>query len=179
MKNVPNIITSSRILLSIILLLLRPFSTLFLIIYTICGLSDIFDGYIARKADSPSRLGAVLDSIADIMFLCAVGVVLIPVISIPTGILIWIALIAVIRIAALLVAYHKYHAFATLHTYANKATGLLLFCSIYLYNFVDINILGCIVCIAASIAAIEELIIHIKSKELSRNTIGIFSKHNL
>lgn len=178
MKNIPNTISVLRILLSAILLFLKPFSPLFWVIYSTCGLSDIIDGYIARKTNSTSELGTLLDSIGDIIFMSASIVVLLPVIWIPTGILIWIVLIVFVRIVSLLAAYYKYHTFAILHTYSNKATGFLLFCFTFLYNAININILGCIICITASISAIEELMIHITSRKLSRNTIGIFSKWN-
>lgn len=180
MKSIPNIISVLRILLSPILLFLNLFSPLFWIVYSACGFSDIIDGYIARKTNSTSRFGTILDSIADIVFLGAVIIVLLPTISIPMGILIWIILIAFIRIVSLLVAYCKYHTFAIIHTYANKTTGFLLFCFPYLYTSIHINVLGCLICTIASLSAIEELIIHITSKELSRNIIGILAKeHNL
>ena len=176
MKNVPNILSVLRILLSAILFFLKPFSLLFWIVYFTCGFSDIIDGYIARKTNSTSRLGTILDSIADIVFFSAAMVVFLPAISIPREILVWIALIAFIKIVSLVVAYYKYRTFAILHTYTNKATGFLLFCFPFLYNSIDINILGCVICFIAGIAAIEELIIHITSRKLSRNIKGLFSK---
>lgn len=75
-----------------------------------------------------------------------------------------------------MIVYLKYHTFAILHTYANKITGLFLFFFPYLYKFININIIGYVICVTASIAAIEELIIHMTSRELSRDIIGIFSK---
>lgn len=48
-KNVPNILSGLRILLAIILMVIKPFSVMFWIIYAICGVSDMIDGYIARK----------------------------------------------------------------------------------------------------------------------------------
>lgn len=176
MKSIPNIISVLRILLSPILFFLKPFSLLFWIIYSICGFSDIIDGYIARKTNSTSRLGTILDSIADIVFMGAVIVSILPTILFPMGILIWIILIAFVRIVSLLVAYCKYHSFVILHTYANKAAGFLLFCFPYLYNFIDIITLGCLICTIATLSAIEELIIYLTSKELSRNITGIFTK---
>jgi CDP-diacylglycerol--glycerol-3-phosphate 3-phosphatidyltransferase len=178
MKKLPNIISVTRILLSPILFFLEPFSSSFWIVYSICGFSDMIDGYIARKTNSTSRFGTILDSIADFVFLGAVFVVLLPTISIPKNILIWIILIAFVRIVSLLVAYCKFHAFASLHTYSNKATGLILFCFPYLNNFFHINIIVCLslICTIASLSAIEELIILITSNKLSRNIIGIFAK---
>ena len=68
MKNIANILTVSRIVLAIILLLFfKKISVLFLIIYTVAEFTDIIDGTIARKTDSCSHSGAVLDSIADLL----------------------------------------------------------------------------------------------------------------
>lgn len=176
MKGTANVISILRVLISVILLFLKPFSPLFWIVYSICGVSDIIDGYIARKTNSTSKLGTILDSIGDIVFMGSVVIVLLPIIRIPIKILIWIIWICFIRIISLLIVYLKYHTFAILHTYANKITGLLLFVFPYLYKFININIIGYVICAAASIATIEELIIHVTSKELSRDIIGIFSK---
>ncbi|GFZ30222.1 CDP-alcohol phosphatidyltransferase [Clostridium zeae] len=177
MKNIPNIISILRIFLSIILFTLKPLTLLFLIVYSICGFSDIIDGYIARRTNSTSTFGSILDSLADIIFMSAAVVVFFPIVVMPIKILIWIILIAFIRIASLLIVYFKYHTFAILHTYANKATGLFLFCCPYLYMFIDITTLGYVACTIASLAAIEELLINITSKELLRNISWIFTKY--
>lgn len=176
MKSTPNIISALRILLSIVLFFLEPLTPSFLLVYSLCGFSDIIDGYIARRTNSASNLGSILDSIADITFMTVVIIDLLPILVLPIGIMIWIVLIAFVRLISLLVVYFKYQAFAILHTYANKATGLLLFCCPYLYMFIKINTIGYIICGIASISAIEELVINITSKELSRDVSGIFAK---
>lgn len=177
MTKIPNILSVIRILLSPILFFVDPFSPSFWVVYSVCGFSDMMDGFIARKTNSTSRLGAILDSIADIVFLGTVFVVLLPIIFIPKDILIWIAVIALIRVVSLLLAYLKYHTFGTLHTYANKVTGFILFCFPYLYNSIHIDVLGSLICLIASLSAIEELVIHLRSKELSRNVKGIWRCH--
>ena len=174
MKNIPNIITILRILLSVILFFLKPFSTLFWIVYSACGASDILDGYIARKTNSESNFGAILDTISDIVFIVAAVFILLPKVLITKGILIWIALIFFIRAISIFTAYIKYHDFVILHTYSNKLTGFLLFSFPYSYNLINKNIAEIIICIIASVSAAEELLIHIKSKELSRDIKGLF-----
>lgn len=177
MKNIPNIISISRIFLSILFFFIKPLTPLFFIIYSICGFSDIIDGYIARKTNSTSNFGAKLDSLTDIIFISAIIIVFLPIILIPTRIIILMILIAIIRIISLLVIYFKYHTFAILHTYTNKIAGLSLFFFPYLYTFWDINILGYILCTIASIAAIEELVINIISKKLHINIQSIIHKY--
>ena len=63
-----NILTLSRILLAalIFILLMSP-DTYFwaLLLFFIAGITDYFDGYLARKYDAVSQLGEILDPIAD------------------------------------------------------------------------------------------------------------------
>lgn len=63
-----NIITLIRIGLAISLLFIKKYSLLFLIVYSICGFTDILDGYIARKTKTESNLGAKLDTVSDLLF---------------------------------------------------------------------------------------------------------------
>lgn len=48
-KHIANIITSCRILCSIIMMFFPVFSIMFYIMYLLCGLTDMIDGTIARK----------------------------------------------------------------------------------------------------------------------------------
>ena len=68
MKNLANILTVSRIILALVLLVFfREISVLFLIIYTVAEFTDMIDGTIARKTNSCSHAGALLDSVADLI----------------------------------------------------------------------------------------------------------------
>ena len=96
--------------------------------------------------------------------------------KIPQWIWIYIEVIAAVRIISVVIAYAKYRKIAMLHTYANKATGLILFAVPVLYSYIDISILGGIVCTAALLSAAEEMLIQIRSKELNRDIKGIFEK---
>ena len=63
-----NILTLSRIFLAtlIFLLLMSPDGYLIaLILFFIAGITDYFDGYLARKYNAVSQLGEILDPIAD------------------------------------------------------------------------------------------------------------------
>ena len=73
---IPNLISLIRILL------ITPFVVFFLdkeylvatIIIVVSGISDCFDGMIARKFNQESELGKILDPLADKLTLLAVGV---------------------------------------------------------------------------------------------------------
>ena len=136
MKNVPNILTGLRVVMAICLIFLTPNTYMFLLIYIFCGISDILDGYIARKYKLQSSMGASFDSIADVVFFGIIVYVYYPIIRIPESILVWIFLILTIRLCSIIIAGIKYHTFVILHTYLNKATGLALFCfPILIYLF--------------------------------------------
>jgi CDP-diacylglycerol--glycerol-3-phosphate 3-phosphatidyltransferase len=63
-----NLLTLSRIFLAAIIFLLLTSSDgylMALILFFIAGITDYFDGYLARKYNAVSQLGEILDPIAD------------------------------------------------------------------------------------------------------------------
>jgi CDP-diacylglycerol--glycerol-3-phosphate 3-phosphatidyltransferase len=176
MKSIPNFISISRIIFSLILIFVRPLSIVFYTIYIICGLSDIMDGFIARKTGTASSLGAKLDSISDLIMTCVLLLVLYPIINPTTKVLLWVILIGIIRIASMTVALKKYKTFAVLHTYGNNLTGIVLFIFPLLLTYIHVTVLINIICVVASISAIEEFIIQLTSRTLKVNRQSIFIK---
>ncbi|MDF2568175.1 MAG: CDP-alcohol phosphatidyltransferase [Oscillospiraceae bacterium] len=177
MKNIPNILSLLRILCAAILLFVEPFGALFFAVYIFCGISDMLDGYIARKTKSTSAAGAVLDSIGDAVLCIVMLCILLPLMKIPITIIVWISGIAMIRVVSLGVGYYKYRKLAFLHTYLNKFTGFILFCVPLLYTFFSIPIWCILPCVIASISAVEELMMSILSRELNRDAKGIINSH--
>lgn len=127
MKNSANIITVTRFVCAGLLLLAKPFSSFFWALYGYGGASDLADGLIARTMKQQSDLGAKLDSMADTAFFLAMIIAVIQTVVVPLWIWICVIEIAIIRVTAYLIGYKKYHMFSSLHTYANKVTGLFLF----------------------------------------------------
>ncbi len=70
-KDIPNIITVLRFLMvpPTLLLLLEERYTLALLIFAIAGLSDGIDGYLAKRYHWTSRIGAIMDPLADKLLL--------------------------------------------------------------------------------------------------------------
>ena len=176
MKAIPNFISFSRIVFSVILIFIKPLSIGFYVIYIICGFSDIVDGFIARSIDATSRLGEKLDSMADMIMVGVLLFVFYPIVNPTIQIFIWVVLIAIIRLSAMIVAMKKYKTFAMIHTWGNKITGMVLYIFPMLMPYIMANALMYICCIVASISAIEELIIQLTSKELQVNIKSIFSR---
>ena len=130
MKHIPNIISALRIIGATCLLFCNPAAVAFWVIYGLCGISDMLDGYLARKLRVESKTGAVLDSVADICFVSCCAIRLIPVMQIPTWLWIWAGAIVVIKIVNQVSALIICRQFCFPHTKANKFTGLLLFLSV-------------------------------------------------
>ena len=155
-KQIANIITSCRILGSIGLLFCPVFSDGFYVLYLFCGLTDMVDGSIARKTGAVSSFGARLDTVADFLFVIASFVKLVPVIRIPAWIWVWAAVIAVVKLVNLVWGSTQMKQMPSLHTIANKATGLCLFLLSLTMSFVDLRYTAPVVCAIATIAAIQE-----------------------
>jgi len=152
--HIPNIISALRIFGAICLLFINPASVAFWVIYGLCGISDMLDGYLARKLHAQSKIGAVLDSVADICFVVCCAIRLIPVVQIPTWLWIWAGVIVAIKIVNQVSALVVYRRLCFPHTAANKLTGLLLFLTVptMFWSVVPIAIVSGV----ATFAAIEE-----------------------
>lgn len=174
MKYLPNALTISRIVLCIPLLLVKPLSLWFFVLYALCGITDVLDGILARRWNLASPSGAALDSVADTVFTAVLLITLIPVIPFPFWLLVWIGVILFLRLTALAVSYFRFGRFSFLHTYANKGTGLLLFFFPVFYFFWGVTLTGTVICIAATLSATEELLLQCTSKALNRDAKGIF-----
>ena len=127
MKHIPNILSVFRLLGAVCLLPIHPASAAFWVIYGLCGVSDMVDGYLARRLHAESKTGALLDSVADICFVVCCAIRLLPVLQIPSWLWIWAGVIVVIRIINQISALVVNKRLCFPHTPANKLTGLLLF----------------------------------------------------
>ena len=157
-KQIANIITGCRILGSVLLLFFPAFSDAFFMIYIICGFSDMIDGTIARKTNSASQLGAKIDTAADLAFVAASLIKLLPAINIPQWLWIWGGIIAVIKIGNIAWGYVSKKQFISLHTISNKITGLLLFLLPLTLPLVELKYSSIAVCSIATTAAIQEAV---------------------
>ena len=154
MSQIPNTITLLRMAGSFGLLFYDVTGVAFWIIYGLCGLSDIADGWLARKLKCVTRTGALLDSMADICFVACCSWQILPILRLPQWLWLWAGVIVVIKvmnqISAIMI--HRHCCFP--HTFANKVTGFLLFIAVPLafVSIIPISIVAAI----ATFAAIQE-----------------------
>lgn len=166
-KYIPSVITVFRLISSIVLLFMAPFQTPFFILYSLCGISDVVDGCLARIWKVESDKGAALDSTADLLFYSVFMIRFIPVLRRELPIWGWCYLFLVLSIRALsyLTVALKFHRFAAVHTYGNKLTGIAVFGTPYLKFALSMPHIALLVGTIGFLAAIDEWLIHICSNE--------------
>jgi CDP-diacylglycerol--glycerol-3-phosphate 3-phosphatidyltransferase len=174
MKNSANILTASRFVFAIGMVLTAPFSAAFWLCYLGGGISDLLDGPIARALHIQSEVGAKLDSAADLVFAAAIAVVVVRNVPMPTWLWVCAWCVAAVRLTGYGVGFAKYRTFSALHTYANKATGALIFAFPLLCAALGLTASGVILCMAAFFSSIEELIITVSLPTLNRDCKGIY-----
>ena len=161
--NLPNSITAARMAGTAALLLVRPLTPGFYILYTLTGLTDVLDGWIARRTGTASDFGARLDSAADLLFYTVVLCRLLPILDVRMPPEIWYAVggVLLLRLLGYAVAAVRYRRFAALHTKLNKLTGLCVFSIAYLLDSPALVPVCCLICLLAAIAAGQELLLHL------------------
>lgn len=183
-KNAANLITLIRIFGAIALIMLEPLSLPFFIVYGVCGLSDAFDGLVARKLGIQSSFGSALDSLSDLLFYGVMAAKMFPtfqrlllpyqwvIIAVPTA----------LHFIAYIICAIKFSRFSAIHTYANKALGLLVYA--FPFFFIgEIPLLWTIYMIVGGVIAlygsVEINLIHIIAKRYdTRNKSVFFIKRN-
>ena len=154
MRHLPNVISLLRVAGSIGLLFSDVRGWPFWSLYVLCGLSDILDGWLARRLHAESKAGAILDSVSDIIFVACCAVRLSPVLNLPTWLWIWAGIIVTIKIINQISALAVCKRFCFPHTWANKLTGFLLFLTVptMFWSMIPISIVAAI----ATFAAVQE-----------------------
>lgn len=167
MFTLPNLITMVRIVGSLCLLFVKPLTNVFFVIYTVSGLSDAVDGFIARKTHSVSELGSKLDSVADLAFYIVMIFKIFPELWARLPFWIWylVAAFLVLRIASYIVAAVRFKRFSSLHTYLNKAATLMIFFVPYIIKNKIISAYCTVICVLGLLSSLEELVIHLTRKE--------------
>jgi len=150
----PNVISVLRVAGSIGLLFCDVAGWLFWVLYALSGISDMVDGWLARKLHAETRAGAILDSVSDIIFVVCCAIRLLPVLEIPIWLWIWAGIIVTIKIINQISALVVCKRFCFPHTSANKLTGLLLFLTVpgMFWSLIPVSIAAAI----ATFAAVQE-----------------------
>lgn len=161
-----NIITSCRVLCSILMLFFQMTSIPFYVLYLFCGLSDVLDGIIARKTHAVSVFGAKLDTFADFIFVAILLIKIWLEMDVPIWLWIWIVTIGGIKTVNVIGGFVLAKRFIVEHTILNKITGVLLFLLPLTLFWVELKHGAMVVCVVATISAIQEGCYIIKGREI-------------
>jgi cardiolipin synthase (CMP-forming) len=175
---VPNILSLYRIIIFpfILWLILSGNEKLFAVFITISLVTDFLDGFIARRFHLQTKIGAKLDSWADLgtYILAFLAIYLFKWQEIKPYSFILI-LFAVIMLLSYLIVFVKFRGLLGLHTYMFKLTGYLqgaFIVSLFVWGF---HLLPYYICIALGIlACLEEILIILLLKEPRSNVKGLY-----
>ena len=161
-----NIITFCRVLCSILLLFFSMTSIPFYVLYLLGGLSDVLDGIVARKTNTVSALGAKLDTFADFIFVAILLIKMGLEMDVPRWLWIWIVAIGGIKIVNVIGGFVLAKRLIVEHTVLNKITGVLLFLLPFTLFWVELKHSAMVVCVVATISAIQEGYYITKGREI-------------
>ncbi len=151
-----NSLTICRIVLCVVLLITDAFSPAFFLAYALAGLTDMLDGYVARKTNSASELGTRLDSIADLVLVIVCLEKLLPAIDVPIWLWAWVAAIAIVKVVNMASGLVVERRLVMPHTVANKVAGLVAFLVPLAIPLLGVVSPAIIACVVATFAAIQE-----------------------
>ena len=138
-RDIPNAITVMRFLLvpPVVILLLQERFTAALVVFGIAGFSDGLDGFLAKRFDWRSRLGSILDPLADKLLLVSSFVTLGWLGLIPAW-LVWLVILRDLVIVAGATFYHmrieQFDAEPSIASKLNTGAQILLVLAV-LYSF--------------------------------------------
>jgi phosphatidylglycerophosphate synthase len=178
MKHLANLVSLSRVFLSLLLVPLRNHTGIFIVVYLVCGFSDVLDGFIARKTKTESMAGARLDSLGDVFMFTAIVFILYLEIGKELAAYIPVLVaVALVRLTNVGIAGYKFNVLVLgLHTWGNKLTGLLVYLAPLLVMIFSPVRVFMFVCLVAILSALEEGCIHISSRKLDLNRKSLFLK---
>ena len=163
-KHIANVITGSRAVFSLPLLLIPLSSPWFYALYFFCAFTDMIDGTVARRMGAVGKFGAGLDTAADFIFMlvCCVQIQ----VHLPVWLWVWVGAVAFVKlfnIALVLILRKK---LISIHSVLNKITGFALFVLPLTLTFVEAVYSISAVCTLATAAAIQELCFVAKGREV-------------
>lgn len=177
-KKIPNILSISRIILSPVMLAVADRPPVLAALILLIGLSDLADGFIARRYHCRSASGARLDSLGDWIFFGMTGIVFCTKYESLVSEHIWeLAAIVTVRSLSLCTARYRFGRFLSIHTLGNKLTVVLVFATmLFIVCESEVNeIILKMVLATALLAAVDEYLIILTSEEIDLDRRSFFT----
>jgi len=143
-------------------------------LYSVCVITDVLDGFIARRYDACTDYGHLLDSLGDAFLAVAVLATLVPFLNWGLREIILITAVVVVRLTAFVIGSIRFGRLAFLHSYLNKAAGLAFFISPFLIKLIGLQTTVAIVGIVCILASLEYLYVNTQKKEYDPNYRSVF-----
>jgi len=165
-KYIPNILSVARIPLSLLMFFFAWFGSMtgFVVCFVASGLTDVFDGILARKLKAQSELGEKLDTLADGIFLVsaiftavfAIGI------EVPWYCYAIFAVLLVGRIINQAITWVKFRRIGFIHTRSTRWAAIPIFCILLVIVVMPEIYFGIVLALFLSLttlAQIEETVI--------------------
>ncbi len=117
------------------------------------------DGTAASALHQESAFCAQLDTAADICFAVCAFCKLLPAFHMPAWLWIWFVCILAIKLTAIAIGFWRTGTLVSAHTGLNKVTGFALYLLPLLSSLPELQSGAIMVCVLASFAAIQELLL--------------------
>jgi CDP-diacylglycerol--glycerol-3-phosphate 3-phosphatidyltransferase len=130
LKHIPNILSVARFPLSALLLFLTSYTIHFIFVFIVIGVTDVLDGFLARKYGWGTPLGAKIDGFADAFFAICTLVALVSLQiyqQFTWYVIAMIGFVALLKLFNLLVTKMKFGIWSSIHTIASKVTQVPFF----------------------------------------------------
>ena len=176
--SIPNILSLSRLALVPVLITLAYFgkAQAFLVVLAISLLSDVFDGYLARKLNQTSELGAKLDSWGDVL---TYGCMILGLYWIWPQVFaqqVWFLVAATLSfVVPVAYALGKFGEYPSYHTLGAKTAAVLMAPAFYLLTLIGADLFFNAVIVFHTIVAFEEMAITSALTRPQSNVRSIFS----
>ena len=155
-KYIADFLTILRIVCSASMLFFKAFSVWFYALYIFCGISDMCDGAVARKTNSESSFGAMLDTVADFVFVVVAMIKILPELYINKWMCMVILFVAIVKLFTFWYTIFCRKTPEKLHSLMNKITGFVLFILPLTIKFVNPVYSVPVVCVAVMISVFCE-----------------------
>jgi phosphatidylglycerophosphate synthase len=175
---VPNALSASRVIflpLLWVLALLRM-ETAFVICYALVGITDLFDGFAARRLNQRSAFGKTLDSFADLLYYLSSAFFMawlymdylkpnLPLLYVFFGFLVLSFIVSAIKCGKPIM----------MHTLLLKLNAVLVYVGVILSAFIDTTIFVTVVLAVYLVSYTEEILIFLIHGEVDPDSPTIFN----
>ncbi len=143
-------------LAGILILFFPVFSPAFYSLYLCGGLSDMLDGFVARRTNTVSEFGSKFDTVSDFVFISCCLMKIVPVLVIPGYLIVWTIVIALVKVVNIVSGFIYLKHFPAVHSVLNKISGLLLFLLPLSLPYIDLTYSSLVVFPVLTLAAVQE-----------------------